>query len=136
MFEAYERTAGFALIEEIASRWREELGVAIEDQPGHHDPSGAGQVNRCFRVTVGCILRTLAPTVDDLPALLSWVLGRVARRRLEAGGLDARQVENLLLLESNGRDDWITFLILTAREEIEFLLATRGPDRDPSEPNP
>ena len=79
MDEAYEQTAEFVLIEAIAARWREELGVAIEDQPGHRDPSGAGQVNRAFRLTVGCILHTLARTADDdLPALLSWVLGRVA----------------------------------------------------------
>ncbi len=134
MFEAYEQTFEFMLIEEIAARLREELGASIEEQPGHHDPSGAGQVNRGFRVTVGCILHTLLPPENDLPALLSWVLGRVARRRLEAGGLDAREVEHLLVLEYGGRDDWLAFLILTDWEEIKFLLETRGPDGDLSEP--
>ena len=136
MFEAYEQTFEFALIEEIAARLREELGVAIEEQPGHRDPSGARQVNRAFRLTVRCLLRTLLLPENDLPAQLSWVLGRVARRRLEGGGVDSREVEHLLVLEYNGRDDWIVFLILTDWQEIEFLLETRGPDRDPSEPTP
>ena len=50
MFDTCEQTAEFALIEAIAAALREELGVAIEEQPGFHDPSEAGQVNRAFRV--------------------------------------------------------------------------------------
>jgi hypothetical protein len=74
------------------------------------------------------ILRTIAPADEDLPALLSSVLGRLARRRLEAGLLDAREVDHLLGLELGGRDDWLAYLILTAWSEIEYLLQTRGPD--------
>ena len=58
------------------------------------------------------IFRTIAPPDEDLPALLSRVLGRLARRRLEAGLLDAREVDHLLGLELDGRDDWLVFLIL------------------------
>ena len=50
MFDTCEQTPEFALIEAIAAALREELGIPIEDQPGFHDPSEAGQVNRAFRV--------------------------------------------------------------------------------------
>jgi hypothetical protein len=128
MFDTCEQTREFALIEAIAAALREELGVAIEEQPGFRDPSEAGQVNRAFRVMARTILRTIAPADEDLPALLSSVLGRLARRRLEAGLLDAREVDHLLGLELGGRDDCLMYLILTAWSEIEYLLQTRGPD--------
>jgi hypothetical protein len=130
MHDAWEQTGEFALIEAIAAALREELGVAIEEQPGFHDPSEAGQVNRAFWVMAATILRTMAPADGDLPALLSRVLGRLARRRLEAGLLDPHEVDHLLGLELDGRDDWLAFLILTDWSEIEHLLQTRGPDPD------
>jgi hypothetical protein len=130
MFDACEPTYAVSLLEAIAAALREELGGAIEEQPGCHDPSGAGQVNRAFRVMAAIILRTIAPADGDLQALLSRVLGRLARRRLEAGLLDAQEVDHLLGLELDGRDDWLAFLILTAWSEIEHLLQTRGPDPD------
>ena len=146
MFDTCEQTGEFALIEAIAAALREELGVAIEEQPGFRDPSEAGQVNRAFRVMARTILRTIAPPDEDLPALLSRVLGRLARRRLEAGLLDAREVDHLLGLELGGRDDWLAFLILTDWSEIEYLLQTRGPtttdpgpasiDHIPHQPDP
>ena len=68
------------------------------------------------------------PAGADLPATLSDVLRRLARRRLEPGLLDAREVDHLLRLEFDGRDDWLAYLILTAWSEIEHLLETRGPD--------
>jgi hypothetical protein len=39
-----------------------------------------------------------------------------------------REVEHLLLLEFDGRDDWLGYLVLIAWSEIELLLQTRGPD--------
>jgi hypothetical protein len=119
-----------ALIEAIAAALREELGVPIEEQPGFHHPDEAGQVNRAFRAMVRTILRAGVPAGDDLPAALSDVLRRLARRRLEAGLLDAREVEHLLATEFDGRDDWLAYLILAPWSEIEFLLETRGPDAD------
>ena len=113
-----------ALFEAIAAALREELGDPIEEQPGFHHPDEAGQVNRAFRAMVRTILR------PGDPAALSDVLRRLARRRLEAGLLDAREVEHLLALEFDGRDDWLAFLILAPWSEIEFLLETRGPDND------
>ncbi len=130
MFDACEQTPEFALIEAMSAALREELGVAIEEQSGFHEPSEAGQVNRAFRAMARTILRTIAPSDEDLPAFLSRVLNRLARRRLEAGLLDAHEVEHLLGLERDGRDDWLACLILTDWSEIDHLLQTRGPDRD------
>jgi hypothetical protein len=128
MFDTCEQTREFALIEAIAAALRAELGVAIEEQPGFRDPSDAGQVNRAFRVMAPTILGTILPPEEDQQAILSFVLGRLARRRLEAGMLDAHEVDHLLGLELNGRDDWLVSLILTAWTEIEYLLQSRGPD--------
>ena len=128
MLDTCEQTRDLALIEAIAAALREELSVAIEEQPGFRDHSEAGQVNRAFRVMTRTILLTIVPPGEDQPALLSFVLRRLARRRLEAGLLDAHEVDHLLGLELGGRDDWLVYLILTAWSEIEYLLQTRGPD--------
>jgi hypothetical protein len=117
-----------ALLESIASTVREELGEPIEEQPGFKNPDEAGQVNRAFRAMARTIRRPGVAAGEDLPAALSDVLRRLARRRLEAGLLDAHEVERLLGLEFDGRDDWLAFLILAPWSEIEFLLQTRGPD--------
>jgi hypothetical protein len=71
MHDTSDQTPEFALIEAIAAALREELGVAIEDQPGFHDPSEAGQVNRAFRGVVRTILRSIAMPDEDRPAFLS-----------------------------------------------------------------
>ena len=117
-----------AMIEAIAAALREELGVGIEAQPGFHGPDEAGQVNGAFRVMVRTVLRMGDRAGAEPPASLSEVLRRLARRRLEVGLLDAREVDHLLGLEFNGRDDWLVYLLLTADSEIEHLLETRGPD--------
>jgi hypothetical protein len=130
MHDTCDQSPEFVLIEAIAAALREELGVAIEAQPGFRDPYKAGQVNRAFRVVVRTILRTIATPDEDLPAFLSRVLDRLARRRLDAGLLEAHGVEHLIGLELDGRDDWLAFLILTNWSEIEHLLQTRGPDLD------
>jgi hypothetical protein len=128
MWDTHDAILSPALIESIASALRDELRVPIEEQPGFHHPDEAGQVNRAFRVMVRTILRAGVPEDQDLSAMLSDVLRRLARRRLEAGLLDAREVEHLLRLELDGRDDWLTCLIPTADSEIEHLLETRDPD--------
>ena len=130
MLVDYEQTGEFTLIEAIAAALRDELGVAIEEQPGFQDPAEAGQVNHAFRIMPGAILRTITPADEDLPALLSRALARLARRRLEAVLLDPHEVDHLLELELDGRDDWLAFLILTDWSEVEHLVQTRGPDRD------
>ncbi len=116
-----------ALLDAVAAALRAELGDAIEQQPGFHNPDEAGQVNRAFRVVVRLILRPETPREDD-PNLLSDTLRRLARRRLKAGLLATHEIEHLLPLEHQGRDDWLAYLILTPWPEIEHLLDTRGPD--------
>src|SRR5262249_23232063 len=73
MFDACEQTDALVLIEAIAAALREELGIAIEGQPGFHDQAEAGQVDRAFRVMAATILRTIAPADEGLPPLLSRV---------------------------------------------------------------
>jgi hypothetical protein len=128
MRDIRDPTNDLALFEGIAAVLREELGVAMEDQPGFHNPEEAGQVNRAFRATVRTILRSGVLERDDRSSEMSDVLCRLARRRLEAGLLDAREIDHLLRLEFAGRDDWLAYLILTAWSEIEHLLETRGTD--------
>ncbi len=77
MFDTCEQTREFALIEAIAAALREELSVAIEEQPGFRDHSDAGQVNRAFRVMTRTILLTIVPPGEDQQALLNFVLGRL-----------------------------------------------------------
>ena len=113
-----------APIEAIAAGLRDALGVPIEAQPGLRDPDEAGQVNIAFRVVIRTILRHGLATDQTV----SEVLLRLARRRLEAGLLDAREVEHLLRLECEGREDWLAYLILIPWSEVEHLLATRGPE--------
>jgi hypothetical protein len=60
------------------------------------DPDEAGRVNRAFRIVARTILRTTLPADDDLESRLSDALRQLARRRLEIGVLDARDVEHLL----------------------------------------
>jgi hypothetical protein len=104
--------------------------MPIEEQPEFHNVDEAGQVDRAFWVMARTIFRTSVRAGEDLDATLSGVLLRLARRRLEAGRLDAREVEHLLRPEFDGRDDWLAFLILTDWSEVEHLLQTRGPDTD------
>ena len=133
MSDADDPTVEFALIEAVAAALREEFlsGAPIEEQPGFHDPSEAGQVNRAFRVTARSILRAIGPPDEDLEERLSLALNRLARRRLETGLLDARAVERLLVREFRVRDDWLVFPILTPWSEVEFLGQARGPDVGP-----
>ena len=129
MFDTYERPAEFALIEAIAAAIREELGVAIEDQPGFQTPERGrpGQPGLPGHGPDHPRARS-SRRATTCPAVVTWVLRRLARRRLAAGGLlDAREVEHLLGLELDGRDDWLAFLILVPWSEIEHLAQDRRP---------
>jgi hypothetical protein len=128
MSDAREHADELLLIEAIAAALRAELGTAIEEQPGLRDPSEAGQVNRAFRAMARTILGTAAAPGGCPAGLVSDPLRQLARRRLEAGLLDDREVDHRLGLELDGRDDWLAALILADWSEIEYLLQTRGPD--------
>jgi hypothetical protein len=127
MLDTRDPIDDLALFEAIAAALRDELGVAVEGQPGFHGPDEAGQVNRAFRAAVRSVLRRSGPAGDDTSATLTDVLRRLARGRLDAGLLDAREVDHLLDLEFDRRDDWLAYLILAPWSEIEHLLETRGP---------
>ena len=129
MSETRDPPDDLALIEAVTAALREELGVPIEEQPGFRHPDEAGQVNRDFLILVRTILRTGEQEDDDLASRLSDALLRLARRGLELGLLDPPEVEQLLRLEFQGRDDWLAYLILTPWSEVEHLLETRGPGR-------
>lgn len=133
MFDHYEQTAEFRLLESIAAALRDELGATMEDQPGGaQDPSTAGQVNRAFRIIAKCLLRTIVDPEANLDDLLNWALDRLARRRLAAHGLHHREIEFLIVREAGGRDDWLAFFVLTPFDEIEEILRSRGPGHEPA----
>lgn len=134
MADAPEGTVGFALIEAVAAGLRQELGPAIEEQPGDPDESNTGQVTRAFRVVVRAVLETVVPPGEDLAAAVNLALDRVARRRLGACGLTGREIEHLVAHEARGLDDWLAFLLLTAAEEIELLLQNLALEPDPARP--
>ena len=127
MFDPYERTVEFALIERIAAALRDELGSDMEDQPALHDPALAGQVNRAFRLVVRTILSTIVPRSEDLASVLTWTLNRIVRRRLAQAGMDDREAALLLGMEQVTRDDWTALLILTTSEELRHVLREQGP---------
>jgi hypothetical protein len=129
-FDTDGLAAAFDLLERIAAALRDELGVAIEEQPGCRHPSQAGQVNRAFLVTSRCILEAIVASDEDLPVFLHGTLVRLVRRRLAKGGLAEDQVEFLLGLEA-GRDDWLAYFLLTPWQEIERMIREEYPGGDP-----
>lgn len=123
MSDAFEQTAPSALLEAIAAALRLEFasGDPIEEQPGGRDPSGAGQVNRAFRVVALVLLQADADRADRL----GQVLDRLLRRRLEQGGAYGRSAD-ALIATAQGRHDWLIYFLLTPWSEIEHELASAG----------
>jgi hypothetical protein len=130
MAEEAQHTDEFRLILEIADALRTELGTLMEEQPAFRDPDEAGQLNRAFRIVARCILQTAALPGEVLAERLTSTLSQAARQRLERGGLNGRQVEQLLTMEPPGRDDWLAFLILTGWNEILLLLDPDSTESD------
>jgi len=115
-----------AIIEVIAGAIRRELGEAVDAYPGCRAPEGADPLNRAFRAVVRALLAAAGVPDGDLPASVSRTLLLVATRRLEAAGWDDRQVGWLIAEEPGSPDDWLTYLALSSRPQIEPLL---DPDR-------
>jgi hypothetical protein len=114
------------LLEQIAEAIREELGEEIDAYPGCRSPEGADPLNRAFRAMIRSLLRAdLPPT--ELTSLVSQALRQLAERRLAAEGWEDRQIKFLSEEEPGGPDDWLAFLILSSRSQIEPLL-----DPDPT----
>ena len=90
-------------------------------------PEGADPLNRAFRAVVRSLLEAGGAPGPTLASLASRTLCRTAERRLTADGWDERQVRLLIDLEPGSPDDWLAYLILSSREQIEPLLGPAGP---------
>jgi hypothetical protein len=110
----------------IAVAIRAELGAEIDAYPGFRQPERADPINRAYRAAVLAILARAAGP-DAAPALLSRTLRHLAGCRLDADGWDVHQVRALIEHEPGSPDDWLAFLVLSARSQIEPVL---DPDED------
>jgi hypothetical protein len=124
MPDADTSTEALALLAIIAGAIREELGQEIDAYPGGRRPEQADPLNRVVRA----ILPGDTPGARASPALVSRSLRRVAEWRLVAEGWDDRQVRLLLEQEPGSPDDWLAFLILSSRPQIDPLLKLDDPD--------
>jgi hypothetical protein len=129
MFDSYQRSAEFALIETIAETIRGELGHEVEACPGFQTPEQADPLNRVFRAITRRILEPIVASRHDLSDLVTWVLRQLALKRLAAGGLSELQIRLLLDLEPGVPDDWLTFLILVPWDEIMYWLTSANEER-------
>ncbi len=118
-----------AIIEVVAGAIRDELGEEVDAYPGRRSPEGADPLNRTFRAIVRAILVPSTSAARDADSLVHWALRRVAERRLAAEGRDDHQVKALIDEEPGSPDDWLCFLILSSRAQIEPLLTPDDPDR-------
>src|SRR5947209_2785600 len=116
-----------ALAERLASAIRAELGAEIDAYPGASGPEPADPLNRACRAGVRSLLEAGGAPGPTLASLASRTLCRTAERRLTADGWDERQVRLLIDLEPGSPDDWLAYLILSSREQIEPLLGPGGP---------
>ena len=128
MYDADVPAEALAIIEVVAGAIRDELGEEIDAYPGRRSPEGADPLNRAFRAVVRTILSLHTSGTEGTPSLVSEALRRLAERRLAAEGRDDRQVKVLLDLEPGRPDDWLCFLILSSRPQLEHLLEPGSPD--------
>jgi hypothetical protein len=89
-------------------------------------PERADPINRAFRAVVRSLLEADGTPGESLPALVSRTLRLAAEHRLAAEGWDDRRVRLLLDLEPGSPDDWLAYLILSSRAQIEPLLGPGG----------
>jgi hypothetical protein len=116
------------IIEIVAGAIRDELGEEVDAYPGRQEPEGADPLNRAFRAVVRAILGPNTSGTEGTHSLVSRALRRVAERRLAAEGRDDHQVKTLIDEEPGSPDDWLVYLILSSRAQIEHLLEPGGPD--------
>ncbi len=113
------------LLTRIASAIRLELGEEIDAYPGLRSPEQADPINRAFRAIVGSLIDWLEPSTGESILILSRTLRRLAEQRLASEGWDDQKTKFLLEDEPGSPDDWLAFLILSDRSQIETIL-----DRD------
>ena len=115
-----------ALLAQIAGAIRRELGEEIDAHPGGRSPEGADPLNRAFRAVGRSLTVADLPPTSDWSLLVSRALRQVAEGRLVAEGWDDRPIKFLIEEEPGGPDDWLAFLVLSSRSQIEPFL---DPDR-------
>ena len=117
-------------VEVVAGAIRNVLGAEIDAYPGARVPEQAEPMNRAFRSIARAFLLDQLPTAADVEALTSAVLHEATERRLSAEGWNPDEVRFLIGLEGADRDDWLIFLLLSSRTQIEPLFAQEEPDRN------
>jgi hypothetical protein len=115
------------ILERIARAIRRELGAAIDAYHGGRSPELADPINRAFRAVVRAFVEADDGPGANLDATVSQALRLLAGRRLAIEGWDDQQVKFLIEEEPGSPDDWLCFLILSDRAQIEPLL---DPDRE------
>ena len=129
MSDADLSAEALAIIEVVAGAIRAELGAEVDAYPGRHGPEGADPLNRAFRAIVRAILGPNTSGVEDTHSLVSRALRQVAERRLTAEDRDDHRVKTLIDEEPGSPDDWLAYLMLSSRAQIEPLLTPDDPDR-------
>jgi hypothetical protein len=110
------------LLTQIAGAIRRELGEEIDAYPGLRSPETADPINRAFRAIVGLLVASIDPPTGEPSLLSTRTLRRLAELRLATEGWDDRQVKLLIEEEPGSPDDWLAFLILSSRSQIEPIL--------------
>ncbi|MCA1685841.1 MAG: hypothetical protein LC745_07595 [Planctomycetia bacterium] len=115
-----------ATIEAVAGAIRAELGAEVDAYPGCREPEGADPLNRAFRAAARALLAADGTPAAELTTTVSRALRRVAERRLASEGWDSNRIRALIEEEPGSPDDWLCFLTLSSRPQIEPPL---DPDR-------
>ena len=90
------------------------------------DPDRAHPLDRAFRAVARGVLAAGGGPGAALGVVTSAALLAVAARLLRAEGKDDNQGRLLVQEEVGSPDDWLAFLILSSRPQVESLL---DPDR-------
>jgi hypothetical protein len=115
-----------AILERIAGAIRQELGESIDAYPGGGAPGGADPMNRAFQAVTRCLLETGPAPGEEPASQVSRALRLLADRRLAGEGWDGRKALLLIEAEPGAPDDWLAFLLLSSRAQLEPLLDRRG----------
>ena len=115
-------SANLDLIERIAAAIRDALGEEVDAYPGASTPEQADPFNRAFRAVVQSLIDTDGTSDSSRPDLVSRTLRRLAEHRLAIEGWDQDQIRLLITQEPGSPDDWLAFLVLSSRLQLEPLL--------------
>ena len=125
MPDADGRAAAEVCLGAAAAAIRAVLGAEVDAYPGHRPPEAADPINRAFRAAARSALAGAGAAAEDIPALVSATLRRLAEARLAGEGLGRDAVRALIEDEPGAPDDWLAFLLPSSMEQIAPLL---GPD--------